>query len=169
LEAQLETEHEERTLLLREKHELERKLSELQQDEMACKADQLKIQTLKRELKKTRALLNDAHSALERAQKESNPSKVIIKQLKNQLEDSEFAKMAAVKARQCAEAEVRDMQGQMDEISRTKSEIEQRLINVQREKNSVLSHLEDQEDSLKEVRHQLAFHSYGILIFRIYA
>ncbi len=59
--------------------------------------------------------------------------------------------MAAVKARQVAEAEARDLQSQMEEISRSKSEVEQRVVNLQREKNSLLSQLEDHEDELKEV------------------
>ncbi|CAG0916345.1 unnamed protein product [Notodromas monacha] len=59
--------------------------------------------------------------------------------------------MAAVKARQVAEAEARDLQSQLDEVSRSKCEVEQRVVNLQREKNSVLSQLEDHEDELKEV------------------
>ncbi|CAG0916346.1 unnamed protein product [Notodromas monacha] len=85
LEAQLETEHDERTMLVREKHELERKLTELHTSGLASKADMSKVQALKRELKKTRALLHDAQAALDRAQKDNNPSRIIIRQLKNQV------------------------------------------------------------------------------------
>jgi chromosome segregation ATPase len=85
LEAQLETEHDERTHLLREKHELERRLNEVHSNGLTSKADQSKIQALKRELKKARALLHDAQTALDRAQKDNNPSRAIIRQLKNQV------------------------------------------------------------------------------------
>lgn len=74
LEAQLENEHEERTILLREKHELERRLTaalENDRNEKAC--DEATFQRLKRDLKRTRVLLRDTQSQLER-QKAENPS-----------------------------------------------------------------------------------------------
>ena len=83
LEAQLESEHEERTLLVREKHELERQLLSMAQH-AAHAADDDTIQKLKRDLKRTKALLKDAYSQLERARSET-PSKVLLRQLKNQV------------------------------------------------------------------------------------
>lgn len=83
LEAQLESEHEERTLLVREKHELERQLLSMAQH-AAHAADDDTIQKLKRDLKRTKALLKDAHSQLERSRSET-PSKVLLRQLKNQV------------------------------------------------------------------------------------
>lgn len=74
LEAQLENEHEERTILLREKHELERRLTtalENDRSEKAC--DEAVLQRLKRDLKRTKALLRDTQAQLER-QKAENPS-----------------------------------------------------------------------------------------------
>ncbi len=83
LESQLESEHEERTLLVREKHELERQLLSMAQH-AAHAADDDTIHKLKRDLKRTKALLKDAHSQLDRARQET-PSKVLLRQLKNQV------------------------------------------------------------------------------------
>lgn len=76
-EAQLENEHEERTLLVREKHELERRLIELMEtdrNEKAC--DEALFHRLKRDLKRTKALLKDTQMQLERVTNE-NPSTLI--------------------------------------------------------------------------------------------
>lgn len=83
LESQLESEHEERTLLVREKHELERQLLSMAQH-AAHAVDDDTIQKLKRDLKRTKALLRDAHAQLERSRQET-PSKVLLRQLKNQV------------------------------------------------------------------------------------
>ena len=83
LEAQLESEHEERTLLVREKHELERQLLSMAQ-QAANAFDDDTVQKLKRDLKRTKALLKDAHSQIERARSDT-PSKVLLRQLKNQV------------------------------------------------------------------------------------
>lgn len=78
MEAQLENEHEERTLLLREKHELERKLAAAAESDRTERAvDEAALHRLKRDLKKTKALLRDAHAQLER-QKAENPGKKIV-------------------------------------------------------------------------------------------
>lgn len=70
-------------MLVREKHELERQLLSMAQH-AAHAADDDTIQKLKRDLKRTKALLKDAHSQLERARQET-PSKVLLRQLKNQV------------------------------------------------------------------------------------
>ena len=83
LEAQLESEHEGRTLLVREKHELERQLLSVVQ-QAAIAMDDDTIMKLKRDLKRTKALLKDAQTQVERARSET-PSKVLLRQLKNQV------------------------------------------------------------------------------------
>ena len=83
LEAQLESEHEERTLLVREKHELERQLLSVAQ-QAANAMDDDTIMKLKRDLKRTKALLKDAQTQVERARSDT-PSKVLLRQLKNQV------------------------------------------------------------------------------------
>lgn len=79
LEAQLENEHEERTLLLREKHELERRLAAAAESERNDRAgDEALLQRLKRDLKRTKALLRDTQTQLDR-QKAETPGKDLKK------------------------------------------------------------------------------------------
>ena len=83
MESQLENEHEERTLLVREKHELERRVSDLQ-DRNVGQVDEEYVHKLKKELKKTKALLRDTQTMLEKTQSEGG-QKLLIRQLKTQV------------------------------------------------------------------------------------
>jgi myosin-18 len=85
LEAQLESEHEERTQLLREKHELERRLGALEEAGRASRAtDEDQLHRLRKDLRRTKALLRDAQTQLERSRGDS-PGKTILRQLRNQV------------------------------------------------------------------------------------
>lgn len=85
LECQLENEHDERTLLLRERHELERKLAEIEDRERSNRtADQEVVSRLRRDLKKTKILLNDAQLMLQQAKLDA-PNKAMLRQLRNQV------------------------------------------------------------------------------------
>ena len=88
LEVQLESEHEERTHLVREKHELERQLLSFAQQAAQAVDDEVVLK-LKRDLKRTKALLKDAHTQMERLRSET-PSKVLLRQLKNQVQFQSF-------------------------------------------------------------------------------
>ena len=67
------------------------------------------------------------------------------------MEDAEFAKTAAFKAKQNLELELGDVQQQLEDIIRSKSDLEDRLMRVSREKTDVSSQLEDNEEELHEV------------------
>ncbi|XP_064118357.1 myosin heavy chain, fast skeletal muscle-like isoform X5 [Macrobrachium nipponense] len=149
LEAQLENEHEERTLLVREKHELERRITDLQ-DRTITHVDEDYVHKLKKELKKTKALLRDTQTMLEKAQSEGS-HKLILRQLKTQLEDAEFAKTAALKARQCAESDLADVSSQLDEALRAKKESEDKCARVNKEKAEIQTQIEESEEELAEV------------------
>ncbi len=149
LEQQLENEHEERINFVREKHELETRIINLQ--EMASRsADEEQVSKLKKDLKRTKALLKDAQLMVEKTRNETS-SKVVLRQLKNQLEDAEFAKTAAIKAKSNLELELSDLQQQLDDLSRSKSDVEDRLMRTSREKTDLSSQLEDNEEELHEV------------------
>ena len=68
-----------------------------------------------------------------------------------QLEDSEFAKTAALKAKQNLELELSDVQQQLDDVMRSKSDLEDRVLRMSREKADISSQLEDNEEELGEV------------------
>lgn len=68
-----------------------------------------------------------------------------------QLEDAEFGKTAALKAKQNLELELSDVQQQLDDIMRSKSDLEDRLLRLSRERSDFSSQLEDNEEELQEV------------------
>lgn len=151
LECQLETEHEERTLLLREKHELERRLQSVEeQDRVDRAAEDALNQKLKRDLRKYKALLKDAQAQLERVKADS-PGKVLIRQLRNQLEDAEAARTIAIKARQSAETELTDVQILLDEAIRTRNEAESKAQQSQRERSELQIQFEENEEEMAEL------------------
>merc|ERR1719462_493480 len=149
LEQQLEQEHEERLGFLRERHEHEAKIVGLQ-DLLERAGDEEQIARLKRDLKRTKALLRDAQLMLEKAQNEGS-NKVLIRQLKNQLEDAEFARTAALKGKQNAELELADVQQQLDDIIRTKGNLEEKHLRMAREKADLSSQLEENEEEMHDI------------------
>ena len=68
-----------------------------------------------------------------------------------QLEDAEFATGAAVKSRKGMELELGELQQQLDAVLKTKQEIETRYSQLNREKNDLQSHLEENEEDTNEV------------------
>ncbi|XP_011687230.1 PREDICTED: unconventional myosin-XVIIIa isoform X3 [Wasmannia auropunctata] len=151
LELQLENEHEERTILLREKHELERRLVALEEQDRADRvAEAETMQRLKRDLKRTKALLRDAQTMLERSKGDST-GKAALRQLKNQLEDAECARAVAIKAKQALEQELNETQASLEEAMRHRSEAEERANAANRERSELLSQLEENEEELAEV------------------
>ena len=84
LEQQLEQEHEDRIGFLREKHELEGRIANLQ-DMLESSAEQESLVVkLRKDLKRAKALLKDAHCVAENTQTEGT-SNIIMKQLKQQV------------------------------------------------------------------------------------
>ncbi|XP_053985866.1 unconventional myosin-XVIIIa-like isoform X2 [Hylaeus anthracinus] len=151
LESQLENEHEERTILLREKHELERRLVAIEEQDRTERAIEAEtMHRLKRDLKRTKALLRDAQTMLERSKGEST-GKAALRQLKNQLEDAECARAVAIKAKQALELELNEIQASLDEALRQRSEVEERASIANRERTELLSQLEENEEELAEV------------------
>merc|ERR1719462_907476 len=149
LEQQLEQEHEERLGFLRERHEHEAKIVGLQ-DLLERAGDEDQISKLKRDLRRTKALLRDAQLMIEKAQNEGT-NKVLVRQLKNQLEDAEFARTAAMKARQNAELELADTVVQLEDVSRAKSDLEEKHLRQGREKADLASQLQESEEELQDV------------------
>ncbi|KAG5681287.1 hypothetical protein PVAND_010738 [Polypedilum vanderplanki] len=151
LECQLEQEHEERTLLLREKHELERRLNMLEdQDRAERAAEEALTHKLKKDLRKCKALLRDAQTQLERAKADS-AGKALIRQLRNQLEDAESSRSIAVKARQAAEAELSDLQATFEEIQRAKYEADEKATTAIRDRAELQAQIDENEEEMAEL------------------
>ncbi|XP_033314382.1 myosin-2 heavy chain, non muscle-like, partial [Bombus bifarius] len=105
---------------------------------------------LKRDLKRTKALLRDAQTMLEISKGDST-GKAALRQLKNQLEDAECARAVAVKAKQALEQELNETQASLQEVLRQRSEAVDRINVASRERTELLSQLEENKEELAEV------------------
>ncbi|CAK1590135.1 unnamed protein product [Parnassius mnemosyne] len=151
LESQLESEHAERSLLLRERHELERRLAALEETARAENQEQAQlVQRLKRDLKRYRALLRDAQTMLEQKEKEGG-AKAQIRQLKNQVEDLELAVRAASKARAAAEAEAAEAGAALEEAARARADAHERALAAARDAAAARAALDDAEEEAAEL------------------
>ncbi|XP_034460154.1 unconventional myosin-XVIIIa isoform X4 [Hippoglossus hippoglossus] len=148
MEVQLEEEYDEKQKVLKEKRELESKL--LSAKDKVRSGDIETEKRLRKDLKRTKALLADAQIMLDHI-KNNAPSKREIAQLKNQLEESEFTCASAVKARKSMEVEIEDLHVQMEDISKMKQALEEQLSRVQREKNDLQSRMEEDQEDLNEL------------------
>lgn len=148
MEVQLEEEYEDKQKVLREKRELESKLATL--SDQVSQRDFESEKRLRKDLKRTKALLADAQIMLDHL-KNNAPSKREIAQLKNQLEESEFTCAAAVKARKAMEVEIEDLHLQIDDIAKAKTALEEQLSRLQREKNEIQNRLEEDQEDMNEL------------------
>ncbi|KAK7171812.1 hypothetical protein R3I93_004186 [Phoxinus phoxinus] len=148
MEVQLEEEYEDKQKVLRERRDMEAKLMSAQ--EQVSHRDVETEKRLRKDLKRTKALLADAQIMLDHL-KNNAPSKREIAQLKNQLEESEFTCAAAVKARKSMEVEIEDLHVQMDDISKSKQALEEQLSRLQREKNDLQSRMEEDQEDMNEL------------------
>ncbi|XP_076453173.1 unconventional myosin-XVIIIa-like [Babylonia areolata] len=148
MESQLEEEYEEKRRVMEEKAGLERQLQEY--SARAPARDRESEKRLRRNLKKTKALLADAGTMLAK-QKNIEGAKQQIAQLRNQLDEAEFRGSAAVKAKKRMELEIQDLQQQMEDMSRAKQEVESKNMALLREKADLQSHLEDNEEEMSEL------------------
>ncbi|XP_019502555.1 PREDICTED: unconventional myosin-XVIIIa isoform X4 [Hipposideros armiger] len=148
MEVQLEEEYEDKQKVLREKRELESKLTTL--SDQVSQRDFESEKRLRKDLKRTKALLADAQIMLDHL-KNNAPSKREIAQLKNQLEESEFTCAAAVKARKAMEVEIEDLHLQIDDIAKAKTALEEQLSRLQREKNELQNRLEEDQEDMNEL------------------
>ncbi|XP_059511193.1 unconventional myosin-XVIIIa isoform X6 [Stegostoma tigrinum] len=147
-ELQLEEEYDEKQKILREKRDLENKLSTV--TEQVSERDFETEKRLRKDLRRTKALLADAQIMLDHF-KNNAPSKREIAQLKNQLEESEFTCAIAVKARKAMEVEMEDLHLQIEDTSKAKVSLEEQLSRLQREKNELQSRLEEDQEDMNEL------------------
>ncbi|XP_055861175.1 unconventional myosin-XVIIIa-like isoform X2 [Biomphalaria glabrata] len=148
LESQLEEEYELKKRLQDEKAQLEKQLQAA--GNRGPQRDKDAENRLRRNLRKTKALLNDAGAALLK-QKDIEVLRAQMAALKNQLEDAEFASAAAVKAKKRMELEMQELQQQIDDLTRAKQESEARSMSLMREKTDLQSRLEEMEEDMNDV------------------
>ncbi|OWF52160.1 Unconventional myosin-XVIIIa [Mizuhopecten yessoensis] len=148
MESQMEEEYEDKKRMQTEKRDIERQLQEINASKLHQDKDGEKRVRL--ELRKTKALLRDAETVLQKM-RGSEGTKTIIKQLRNRLEDSEFAAATAVKAKKTMELEIQDLQQQLDDLFKTKTEGDNKAMVLMREKSDLQSQLEENEEDMNDV------------------
>ncbi|BFZ18652.1 hypothetical protein BsWGS_21691 [Bradybaena similaris] len=148
LESQLEEEYEQKKRIQEEKSQLERQLQA--SDTREPHRDRESEKRLRRNLRRTKALLNDAGAALLK-QKDIEGAKTQISALRNQLEDAQFSTAAAVKAKKRMELEMQELQQQLDDLTRAKQEAESKNMLLLREKADIQGRLEEMEEDFNEV------------------
>ncbi|XP_031549200.1 unconventional myosin-XVIIIa-like [Actinia tenebrosa] len=146
MEGQLEDEYQEKTASVKAKRELERRLQELRDNLERGNVENEK--RLKRELKRTKALLRDAQTVIEEQEKKLKDRNQ-MKALKDKLEDAEYAAHAARKAKKKVEEELKDVQSQLDSVSKSKLEIENRYFVQLKELTSLQSRVEEDEEDME--------------------
>jgi len=149
LEQQLEMEHEERLAFLRERHELEGKIMTLK-DALDHGSSEEQVRKLKKDLKRSKALLKDAQLMLDKNNQEGI-NKIVLRQLKNQLEDAEFARTAAMKGRANTELELVEVNSMLEDVSRVRTELEDKMVKVGREKADLAQQLRENEEEMAEL------------------
>jgi len=149
LEQQLELEHEERLAFLRERHELEGRIMTLK-DALDHGNSEEQVRKLKKDLKRSKALLKDAQLMLDKNNQEGL-NKIVLRQLKNQLEDAEFARTAAMKGRANTELELVEVNSMLEDTTRLRTELEEKMVRVGREKADLSQHLRENEEEMAEL------------------
>jgi len=95
-------------------------------------------------------LLKDAQLMLDKNNQEGI-NKIVLRQLKNQLEDAEFARTAAMKGRANTELELVEVNSMLEDMSRVKTELEEKLVKVGREKADLAQQLKENEEEMAEL------------------
>ncbi|KAG7281410.1 hypothetical protein CRUP_029859 [Coryphaenoides rupestris] len=135
MEVQLEEEYDDKQKVLKERRELETKLCSAKEE--VSHVDVETEKRLRKDLKRTKALLADAQIMLDHM-KNNAPSKREIAQLKNQ-------------ARKSMEVEMEDLHVQMEDISKAKQALEEQFSRLQREKNDLQSRIEEDQEDMNEL------------------
>ncbi|XP_036369695.1 unconventional myosin-XVIIIa isoform X3 [Octopus sinensis] len=148
LESQLEEEYDDKRLLMQDKRELERQVQEMMTQGVQNNSDNER--KLKKDLRRTKALLRDAEIVIQK-QQSTESSKATIRQLRNQLEDAAFTAASAVKAKKNLEIELEELQQQLEEMSKGKQDAETRYMTVLRELTDVQSRTEEAEEDMNEI------------------
>jgi len=149
LEQQLETEHEERLSFVRERHDLEGKIMTLK-DAIDHGNSEEEVKKLRKDLKRSKALLKDAQLMLEK-QNSDGMNKIILRQLKTQLEDAEFARTAALKARGNIELELVETNSMLEDTTRAKTDLEEKLVKVSRERADLVQQVRENDEEMVEL------------------
>lgn len=102
----------------------------------------------KRELRKALALLADTQAVLAH-ERDAAPSQSILRQLRNQLEDTEAAKTSALKGKHNLESELNEVRSLLEATLAAKTQLEERCLNLLRDKNAGCALVEEKDEQLQ--------------------
>ena len=128
--------------LLLEKQHLDEKLAKIKELDYDGVISQLKL-----ELKQNKALLRDAQSDKNSGFK----SEKLIKQLKNQLEETENEKLTLTRQKKNLEIDILDLQEKIDEQMEERKTLDNKFEIVTRENSLLNNQLKDNEEELENI------------------
>ncbi|XP_035391296.1 unconventional myosin-XVIIIb-like isoform X2 [Electrophorus electricus] len=156
LEMQLEQEYEEKQMVVHEKHDLEGLIATL--CEQVGHRDFDVEKRLRRDLKRTHALLSDAQLLLTTMDKSSRSpapgTKEQLERLHCQLEESEARRLDAESMQKTLAMELENAQLELESICKHKSLADEQLSHLQHEKAELLKRLDEDQDDLNELMHK---------------
>lgn len=131
--------------LMRQNRILESRIREV--DNHSCSME-ASSDHYKRDLRKALALLRDTQNVLAQ-ERETAPNQALIRQLQEQLDDAEAAKLSALKGRHSLESELAELRTQLEEALAAKSATDDRMLVLLKEKNSALALVEEHDEQLQ--------------------
>ncbi|XP_058644724.1 unconventional myosin-XVIIIb-like isoform X2 [Onychostoma macrolepis] len=153
LEMQLEQEYEEKQMVVHEKHDLEGLIATL--CEQVGHRDFDVEKRLKRDLKRTHALLSDAQlllSTVEQPGQGHDPgAKEQLERLRCQLEDSEARRLESESSQKTLAAELENAQIELESICKQKSLVDEQLAQLCYERTDLMKRLEEDQEDLNEL------------------
>lgn len=153
LEMQLEQEYEEKQMVVHEKHDLEGLIATL--CEQVGHRDFDVEKRLRRDLKRTHALLSDAQlllSTVEQPGRGHDPgAQEQLERLRCQLEDSEARRLEAEGVQKTLAAELENAQIELENICKQKSLADEDLSQLRYERTDLMKRLEEDQEDLNEL------------------
>ncbi|XP_077163800.1 unconventional myosin-XVIIIb isoform X2 [Paroedura picta] len=151
LEMQCEQECDEKQTILREKHDLEGLIATL--CEQIGHRDFDVEKRLRRDLKRTHALLADVQLLLAAAGEGAGPlgSNEELEKLQRQWEESEARCAEAQRLRESMAQELENRHAELEAVSRNKNLVDEQLYQLQHERADLLKRIEEDQEDLNEL------------------
>jgi len=149
LEEQLEEETKRKEDITRAKRELEQKVFDLETsvDDIQERGAERK---LRKELKKIKILYKDAKAALEVPPPKNGEDSSNMKALRNQVEDADYAKHVALKAKTQIEGDLDEAKAQLDTLTKSKELADSKVNAFARDNEDLQIRVEELEDEMEE-------------------
>ncbi|XP_069070803.1 unconventional myosin-XVIIIb [Pleurodeles waltl] len=150
LEMQLEQEFEEKQMVLHEKQDLEGLIGTLC-DQIGHRDFDVE-KRLRRDLKRTHALLADLQLLLATMDSSSQPhNKAELEKVQAQLEESEVRYAESLKSQKILSMDLENLHVELENICRNKNMVEEQLYQTQREKADLLKRTDEDQEDLNEL------------------